>query len=802
MLGNYIRLSLRSLRRAPSYTAIVTVSLAASLALATSVVAVVNAYLASALPYANPERLFHVMYAPPGPQEPANMGAIDWTHLGDIVERPILSTGETFYLGDDGPAQTARGIRASLDFVIGLGIRADVGRMLVADDYTSTSPTPAVIGQALWRERFGSDPNVIGRELRVNVESRPNERESFRIVGVLPSNFWFGRDSRERVDILVPRQPTPARAYMIRLRDGVSPAIAEARLTAVAREIGSAFPANWPGVKLESVYDRYTSAMRPMLRAITWAAALVLLITCTNVAVLTLLRAMNRQREVAVRSALGAGRSQLIAMFLVDVGIVCGGALALGVLASMALLRFLSPILSTQLGKPAPGGPQGIGVDPTVIGIAIGMSILVAVMLAAVSMIVPTSKRLADVLRRAGRSATDSRVTRRLRAAFVTLEIAGSLALLVGSALMIRSAAGMLNTDLGFRPEELIRARIMLRGGDYPNAAAYERFYETLTPRLSELSQAPAAFASWPPFDEPPAQRIAREDNIDAEAGAPVVAVSPGFFTTLQIRVAEGREFSASDRSNAEPVAVISQTLARRLWPGASPVGQRLRITQATSRGPTPGAWRRVVGIVGDIRQSYGDANLADVYIPYSQWEMLGRFGSFYLRTNRPLVATTASIRQVVASIDARAVVSDPTITVDANLQLRRARFMTSMLAGFAAFALLVALLGVYGVVAYAVQQREREVAIRIALGATARSVVALFVSDGGRMIAGGLVLGSAAALFIGRLIQHQLVGVAPFDVGAFVLSYIVMILAGVVAVALPARRAGRVMPKQILDDG
>jgi ABC-type antimicrobial peptide transport system permease subunit len=271
-------------------------------------------------------------------------------------------------------------------------------------------------------------------------------------------------------------------------------------------------------------------------------------------------------------------------------------------------------------------------------------------------------------------------------------------------------------------------------------------------------------------------------------------------FTTLAIPVTEGREFTLADRSAAEPVAIVSQTFARRLWPGLSPIGQRLRITQASGRGPVAGPWLRVVGVVRDVKQSYDDVNQADVYVPYAQGE-LGRYGSVYLRTDRPPATVAASMRKILASIDPLGIVNDPRPVVEENVQLSRARFMTSMLAGFAAFALLIALLGVYGVIAYAVQQREREVAIRIALGATPRSVTGLFVTDGGRMILGGLVLGSAAAVAVGRMIQHQLVGVAAFDLRAFALAYVVMILAGVGAVWFPSRKAGHVDPMRVLSE-
>lgn len=798
MLRDLLRVSLRGLRRSPGYAAIVISSLAAGFALTAMVFVVVNAYVVGALPYADAPRLYHVMYAPPGPQEPRGMADMPWAKLNDVVEYAVTASGDTYYLTGDGPAQSIRGLHVSQGFIAGLGVRASLGRTLVATDFDASAETPALIGQSLWRDRFGGDSTIIGRRIAADAESRTGAREAFRVVGVLPPGFWFGRDSRDRIDLVAPLL-TPARTYMVRLRTGITSAMAEQRLTAAARTVGSAFPRDWPGVRLEGVHDRYVSGLRATLLSVIVAAAIVLFVTWANVAALTLLRTIRRERELAIRVALGATGAWIFTAVFVDVAIVCVGATVAGLAAASLALRASAPAIAAQLGKPSPAGPQVIAIGPAALAGAVGLALLVALALAALAVFPRRTRRVGDALRGSGRAVTDAPAARRLRGMFVSLEIAGAFALLVGGTLMVKSVAGMFSTRLGYRIDGLVRTRIVLRAASYPDRESYERFYETLTTRLGPLSHLPAAFTSWPPFYEAPPQAVTTEDG-GSSASAMVTAVSPGYFTTLGIGVVDGRSFGTADRSSADAVAIVSRSLAQRLWPGANPLGRSLRVTESTGDGPVMRQARTVVGVVNDVRQSYTDSDLRDLYVPYAQSE-LGRFGTFYLATDRapPLVAR--QIREVVSSIDPLAVANDPVPVSAENTSLARAKFMTSMLGGLAAFSLLVVLLGVYGVIAYAVQQREREVAIRVALGATGRSIQGLFVKDGVRMVAAGIAIGSVGAFAVGRTLEHQLIGVRPFDAFTFGLSVAVMVTTGLSAVWWPARRASTAPPMRVLND-
>jgi predicted permease len=300
---NDLRFALRQLLRNPGFASVAVLSLAIGLALTASTLAVVNAYLLRSLPYPTADRVYHLRYAPVGPWEPRGMTSIDWKSLHDVVADNITSSGATFYVKDDGPVARLRGLQVSPGFLRGLGVQAKLGRAFTAEEFATGGESVAVIGHAMWRDRFGSDPQVIGRSLRVTREDE--QPETLRIVGVLPAGFWFGRDSSDAVEVMTPLR-TRVRSYMVRLREGVPVSYAEKRITEVAKSVGSDFRPDWTGCHLQSVHDRYVENTRPVLVGITIAVGIVLVLVCVNVAVLMLLRAMRRQKEVAVRVALGA----------------------------------------------------------------------------------------------------------------------------------------------------------------------------------------------------------------------------------------------------------------------------------------------------------------------------------------------------------------------------------------------------------------------------------------------------------------------------------------------------------------
>jgi putative ABC transport system permease protein len=786
-----LRFAARSLRRTPGFTAVAILSLGIGLALTATTVAFVNAYLIRPLPYADAHRVYHLRYAPPGPWEPRGMTAFDWKSVEDVVEFPIASSGDTFYLRDGGHALAVRGLRATRGFFDGLGVPVAHGRRLTETDFQPASEPVVLIGHALWRDRFGSKPDAIGRSISVEAETRSGHPETFRIVGVTPAEFYVGRDRRDNADLLIPHTAA-VRVYMVRLREGVPPALAERRLTEGARHAAtSPIPDDWPGVQIESVRERYVGALRPILIGVTVAVGLVLVIVCANVAVLMLLRSTQRQKEVAVRLALGSGRRHIARMLLAESVLICSGALGLGLWLTVTSLRTLAPLVEAQLGRPAPRGTDSIAMDSTVLLVVGTVSVVVALSLSLAPLLTSWGRDLAYSLRRDGRVGTDGPSMRRVRSALIAFEVAGSLVLLVGCGLMIRSVVGMVRTDFGFETDRLARTRIVLRARHYPDAAAYQRFYRRFAEGVSTVTGSPVAFTNWPPFSETPTHTI-EPDGAGAGIGAGAVQVSAVYFDMLGIGIRQGRAFTVADESGAEPVAVISETLARRFWPDGSAVGRRVRAIEPTPAGLTPGPWRTVVGVAADVRQTYGDENRNDFYTPMFP---AGRYGSFYVRSERPLPQLLDSYRTVATEIDPDAVVNEPVPMADHNRQLAGTQFLTSMLTGFGAIAAFLAALGIYGVTAYAVQQREKEVAIRIALGASGRAVVRMFLRQGGVVLGAGLAVGVLGAAATAKVLEKQVLGVEALDMWTFATACALMAGAGVLATWWPARRAASADP-------
>jgi putative ABC transport system permease protein len=788
-----VRFAVRGLRRTPAFTLVTISSLAVGLALAACTVSVVNAYLIRSLPYPNPQRLYHVMYAPPGPWEPRGMTALDWTSVGDVVEHAIAATGDTLTLADGGPAMSARAIRVRYGFVEGLEVHPSPGRALTEADFRPGAERVVLIGAALWRDRFGSDPEIVGRLIRGEAESRPGSPESFRIAGVLAPGFYFGRDSRVTIDLLVP-ESSPVRTYMVRLRPAVSAAAAERRITEAARQAAtSPIPDDWPGVRLESAHERYVGGLRPVLVGVTVAVALVLVIVGANVAVLMVLRAMRRQREVAVRLALGSSRGDLFRMLVIETSIVTVVALAAGVAITSWVLAALSPLIEAQLGRPAPGA-AGIAMDTTVLLIVGGVSLAIALSIS-LAPLASWGRALLTSLRQTSRGATDGPSMRRLRHALIAFEVAGSLVLLAGCGLMVRSVTGMLNTDLGFDPDGLRTSRIMLRTRNYPDGD-FRRFHLAFAERVSGTIGGRVAFSSWPPFALAPAVRIQAEpDTAGVNAGG--IAVSPDYFSVFGIAIRQGREFTPADLLASAPVAIVSETLAARLWPQGQALGQPVRSIEPTPNGPVAGPWRTVVGIAADIRQAYDDPERADFYAPGVS---AGRFATFYLRTSRAQPELTSHLRSEAADLDPDAVINEPRFVAGDNERLAGTKFITLLLVGFAAVAAFLAMLGIYGITAYAVQQRRQEVAIRLALGATGRAIVRMFLRDGTLLLAAGLTLGVLGGAMLSRVLRTYVFGVQPLDVTTYLTAFFVLLAAGLLAVWWPARRAAAGTPSSALN--
>ena len=775
----------RALLRDRGFTAVSLGTLGAGLALGVMVSVLVTAYLVRGLPYPDSHRLFNVRYAPPGTPWPGGMDKLDWQSLDDVLDLSIAWDLDNFTLRGGEHPEFVQGTWATPGYVNGFGVRAAVGRGLEPADFETGRPMVAMISDRLWRTRFNRDPAIVGRSFDAYVNDRPNEVETFTVIGVLPSNHWHVNAFTE---IVAPLR-VPAYPYIVRVREGVPPAVAGDRISALVRAGATGVPAAWQ-VDLQSMHAGYVEQIRPLLLAVATATGLVLLIACANVAILLTLRATRRRREMAVRQALGATAGQIARVCAVEPLLLGAGATALGLASAWAAIRTIAPIADRYLGRPAPGGVTALGIDPATFALTIGAGLLIVAIAAIVPILVTRRTPVALAMTAGQKGATDGPAQRHARTVLIAVEVAACLTLLVGAGLTIRSAMGMLRVDMGLVADDVLVGRFALRQGGYPDAAARTGFYERVLARSGEIAGAHglAFTTSWP------LQESMTRDVVDRSSGtfplrAGVVGVSPDYFNVLRIPLQEGRHFQASDRLHTERVALVSRTLATRLWGTASAAGRQIRIAPAPNSAPDARPTdATVIGVVGDIRHAHTDNDLADVYLALLQSPSTGVFA--YMRTAEP-IAAERDLRRLLGSIDGEVAfgASRPLIEI-LDVQRAGARLLASLLMVFAAFAAGLALVGIYAVVAYGVKQREREIAVRLAMGADRQRITSMFLKQGAVVLGAGLVAGIAGALALGRLLQAQLFGVEPTDPAVLGGMTVAFALCGLGAIAWPARAA------------
>lgn len=787
-------ITLRSLSRARGFTVTAVLTLGVGLALCVVVAAVANAYLFRPLPYPAADRLYSIQYAAPNEPTPRGLAALDWSSLSDIVEHPIAWDLDVFYLLGGTYPESAPGAWVTPGYVQGFGVRIAIGRDLVAADFEPGRPLVALISHRLWQSRFGGDPAIVGRRISAYVSDRPNESESIEVVGVTRPDFWH---VTPYTDVLAPLR-IAAYPYLLQLRHGVPPRLAEDRVT---RLVQSAEPSA-PRAMLSSYQSGYVRAIRPVMWAIAAAAALVLLIACANVAVLMLVRSQRREREVVLRVALGASRAQVLRLLLTEALCLGAAATLTGIVLAMVALRWLVPFVEGFLERRVPGGVTALAFDPQLAAIAIAAGLVSTMAFSLVPAMGLWRQSLAPAIAAGGRGAGISGGRSRARSILIGLEVAVSLTLLTGALLMTISAVRMLAVDFGIRASGVTIVGTTLRQQSYPDAATRAPLFERLIDRASQLSQGRVvAMGDWWPLQAPPPRRFDAGNGSTADGGA--VGVSAGYFTALGVPIVKGRPFSTADRFGSEPVLVASESLARRLWPASareasSVIGQTVRVSTTPQTGTPETQTYRVVGVAADVRQTHTDTNLLDAYVPLLQ--TAGRFNFLYLPVSTPTPAWERELREAVAALDAEVAVGVPrALDVALDQERLKPRVLAWMLSAFAAFAALLALLGMYGVVSYAVRQREREVAVRMAVGADRRSVTALFLRQGSLVLLAGVAVGALGAIGMGRILSAQLYGVGRTDPIVIVSAAALLTLCGLAAIWWPARRAASTDPAAVL---
>jgi putative ABC transport system permease protein len=788
-----LRRTARTLTASPGFTIAVLATLVTAVALETTTLSVVNAYLVRSLPYPAADRLYRVTYSTPGERSPRNLEQADWRSASDVVEEQIAWDLDVFYITGGEYPEPAPGEWVTPGFMRGLGVQPAIGRSFRDDDFVPGAPQVALISDELWRRRFAGDSAILGRTFSGYVSDRPQEPSVFTIVGVLPPGFWH---VNAYTQILAPLREAATYPYFVRLRKGISPTQAAARISTLIRQTSPGLPSAWQ-VQLESVHDGYTRSLKPLLTAVAAAVTLVLLIACANVTLLMVLRGMQRRAEIAVRVALGAS-GRLIARLLIGESLVlCTTAAAGGAIIAAVVLRVLAPLIEQQIGRSAPGGATAIAIDGHVLGALALLAVFMTVATALPPLLVTRTR---GVFRGMAARATDGQAASRARSLLVSLQIAGSFGLLVGCALTVRTIRNLVDVRTGMPMDGVVEAGLATRDQTYPTAAARVAFHERL---LAALEQAPgvsaAALSSSSPLLSLQPRRVAADDAPGTVARASTRSISTNWLTVLKVPLIDGRAFTSLDRVDAEPVVIISESLARALWPRTRAVGQRLRGYELSmSRRDSSPVVRTVVGVVRDVRQSATDSLTSDMYVPMLQAPT--RFASIAAVSSDPVMDWTATLRRAVRSVDPEATVSPAKpLSRSVDEQMRRPRFLASLFTAFGTFAFGVGIIGVYAVAAYGVRQREREIAVRIAVGADRRSVVRMFVQQAGGQLALGLALGCFAAIGVRSVLAAELFGTAALEPLTFAVVGALIGLASSAAVAWPAWRAGGINPTAAL---
>jgi putative ABC transport system permease protein len=792
-----LRHAWRSLARTRGFLTVSVATLSAGIALCVSVMAVMNAYLLRGLPYPESDRLYWVRFSEPGGPFVRDLEKIDWRALDDLVEHPIAWDLDFFSLRGAPYPEGAQGTWVTPGFMAGFGIVPAQGRTFGPADFAAGAPPVALISDRLWRSRFGGTPDIAGRTFEAYLNDRPNEPQTFTIVGVLPERQWHFNPFME---VMAPLR-APTYPYMVRLRRGAGANDFAARATALVRGSRSV-PDGWR-VSVVSAHDNYVQQVRPMLVALAAATGLVMLIACANVAVLFTVRATHRQREIAVRRALGASGIRIARALSAEAILLGAMSTAIGLLAARAVLLTMAPLLGRQLGTPPPGGAGAVVITAQIFGAALLTGLFVIAVCCGAQLWTFKRARLADALSGGQKGASAGPRQRPTHAVLIAVEVAACLTLLVGASLMIRSGLRILAVDMGLDTRDVVVGRVNLNQRQYPDAASRNAFYDRVVDGVRAASgPRGVAFANSWPLQAAPTRPAGRDEpNAAPSTRAGVVGVSADYFDTLGITLDDGRAFTPGDAPGSERVAIVSRTLAARLWPGHRAAGERLRLgpAQNAPAGAPSTSWL-VVGVAEDVRHTHTDDDLADVYVPLRQSPSPAAF--MYVKATGVMPRIEQDLRGVLAGLDPDMALAAPRPLADILDQQRAgSRFVASLFIVFAGLAAVLALVGIYGVIAYTVRQREREIAIRLAVGADRGTITRLFLRQGSVVLGAGLALGIGGAVLIGRLLQTQLFGVQSADPLAIAAVSIPFAICGLAAIAWPARTAASTDPAAALKD-
>jgi len=787
-----LRYALRTLAPSPAFTLVVVLTLALGIGANTAIFSVVKGVLLTSLPYKDPSRLM-VVWESNGTStrnvvNPANY--MDWhDRATSFSGLALLSWAGLTFTGDH--VERVAGRAATPDFFAVLGATPLLGRTFNEEESRPNSPRVIVLSEALWRRRFGADPAVVGRAV-------PVAGGTARVVGVMPASFRpmpLGREEYwEPMALDWSNRARNGRYAMAlgRLKDGVTIERAQNEMSAIARQLESDAPdfdTGWSATVVPLMEQVVGGAQRTIL-VVLGAVSLVLLIACANVANLMLARAASHERELAVRTALGASRWRLVRQALVESVIL---ALAGG--AAGALLATWGVHLLVAAAPPEVPRIADIRLDITVLAVTALLSMAVGVLFGLPAALSRSGAAIQGV--HAATTRTTAGVpAARLRGALVIAQMSLAIVLLVGAGLLVRSLQRLIAVDPGFDPANISALTITLPDATYPDSLRRVAFYERLLERVRNMPGVQSAgIISWLPMT--PGNAVTSLTVVGRPEPAPgqkptaaIRIVDPGYFDAMRIPLRRGRSLATSDRLGSVPVAVISEAMAHQLWSGEDPIGRRVKVDWWH-----PSVSVEIVGVVGDSRHDGLDAEIQPtLFYPFAQESQGGM--SLVLRSELPPATLTRMVRAAVSELDQELPVTDAvTMYHRISEMMTDRRYPAFVLGLFAGLALTLAAVGIYGVLSYTVGQRTREIGVRLALGARPADVLRTVLGGGLRLTLVGVALGGTVAGLAAGALGRLLYGVHPLDPVTFAIVTLVLVGVALLAMAAPARRAARVDP-------
>jgi putative ABC transport system permease protein len=802
-----LRYGLRQLRRSPGFSLTAVACLALGVGASTAIYSVVSAVLLKPLPFRDSARLVRVYTE--FPERP-----------GGGLSRFAVSPPEFLELRREGRAwdqieawttlsanvsSTSEPVRIMVPYVTGglmsmMGVAPQLGRMITPEDASEGAPFTLVLSHGLWQQAFGSDPSIIGRDVYFN-DSKAT------IIGVMPAGFEFPPGLTEPAGAWAPLQLTAADqkkrtnhmlSVIARLRSGLRREAARSELAGLMEQFRGRDTAGFhsldPKRHPAAIYglrDDVVGDVRLAMLMLLGAVAFFLLIACVNVANLLLARSSARRREVALRRAMGASTPQLFRQFTVEGILLSFAGAAAGVPLAAAAVRLITATNAGMIPR-----IREAGIDGSVLGFSLAVTVLTGLVFGLAPLLHSGTRSLSLALQAATGRAFGSKSTNRLRAVLVAGELSLALTLLIGAGLLARSLWNLQRVKLGFDHRGLITMRVSVKGEAYADEARLRRLWSELSERLSALPGVQSATVA----DGLPPQRFAVHNDTQIEnfvrrPGGPLEnvdfyqSVGRRFFETLGIRLMEGRFFDARDGFGAPPVVIVNETMARTFWPGASPLGRRIR--------QPGGEWMTVAGVVADVRNAGLDRPAGtEIFLPADQLHNVTPRTYVILKTAGHPDQVLNAARQVIREMDPSLPVALIRTMDDVLGEAQsRPRFLSVMLTLFSALALVLAAFGIYGVVAYSVAQRTAEFGIRMALGARQSDVLALVLGQGVRLTMAGLAIGLAGAFAATRVLSGLLYGVSPADAPTFALVTSLLAAVALLASYIPARRASKVDP-------